>query len=45
MRKVGVFPIGTDMKDLLKEIRGTFGGRFKRLNQETGDFEYIAYTD
>jgi hypothetical protein len=43
MRKIGVYPPGTDIKDIEKEVRGTFGGRFGYFDK--GMFEYIAYTD
>lgn len=46
MKKIGVFPHGTQTQEsLLKEIRGTFGGRFEVFNDITGKFSYIAYTD
>lgn len=44
MIKYGVFPEGSQTEEsLLKEIRGTFGGRFTIFNNYR--FEYIAYTD
>ncbi|MEL4167297.1 hypothetical protein [Pseudomonas sp. ZS001] len=45
MIKEGVFPIGTPPADVEKAVRGTFGGRFERFNEDTGHFKYIAYTD
>lgn len=45
MIKEGVFPIGTPLADVEKAVRGTFGGRFERFNEDTGHFKYIAYTD
>lgn len=47
----GVFPKGTEtVSSLLPKIRGTFGGRFSRIWDDSSDkendiFEYIAYTD
>ncbi|GAB2798916.1 hypothetical protein GCM10027040_27330 [Halomonas shantousis] len=47
MIKEGVYPQSVDDdKDraaVLKEVEGTFGGRFKHFGN--GRFEYIAYTD
>lgn len=44
MIKKGVFPTGSETSEsLLKHIRGTFGGRFTRLNEYS--FSYVAYTD
>ncbi len=45
MIKKGVFPIGTTIKNVEKEVSGTFGGRFEYFNAEKGEFKYIAYTD
>lgn len=45
MIKEGVFPIGTEAKEVEEKVRGTFGGRFKHFNKDTGHFKYIAYTD
>lgn len=45
MIKEGAYPPGMDLEDLLKEIRGTFGGRFKMLDRERCRFIYIAHTD
>lgn len=45
MKKVGVFPPGTSRKEVEAEVRGTFGGRFEKFNEETCEFSYIAYTD
>jgi len=45
MIKYGVFPISMEISQLRKEIDGTFGGRFQRLDTKTGRFEFIAYTD
>jgi hypothetical protein len=45
MIKEGVFPVGTDIKEVEKKVRGTFGGRFERFDEENGRFKYIAYTD
>lgn len=45
MIKEGVFPIGTPFSEVETLVRGTFGGRFERFNEDTGQFRYIAYTD
>jgi hypothetical protein len=45
MIKKGVFPASMTADQLLEKIKGTFGGRFERLNTQTGAFKYIAYTD
>lgn len=45
MKKIGWFPPSMEFEEFLSKIRGTFGGRFERLNREIGRFEYIAYTD
>lgn len=39
----GVYPEGTTMEEVLKKVRGTFGGRFEYF--DNGKFRYIAYTD
>lgn len=39
----GVFPDGTSKEDVLKMVKGTFGGRFEHFGE--GKFKYIAYTD
>ena len=39
----GVYPVGTEIEDVLKLVRGTFGGRFEYFRD--GKFRYIAYTD
>lgn len=43
MIKEGVYPEGTTMDDVAKEVRGTFGGKFEYFGN--GRFKYIAYTD
>jgi len=43
MKKVGVYPEGTTMSEVLSKVKGTFGGRFTYFGN--GKFEYIAYTD
>jgi hypothetical protein len=44
MKKIGVFPKGSETAESLRpKIKGTFGGRFTRLDDFR--FEYIAYTD
>lgn len=43
MKKIGYYPPEMTQADVLKEVRGTFGGRFDRF--ENGRFEYTAYTD
>ena len=40
---VGVYPVGTTRTEVEARVRGTFGGRFERF--DSGNFEYIAYTD
>lgn len=40
---IGVYPEGTTAEDILKLIRGAFGGRFDRFGH--GHFVYIAYND
>jgi len=41
----GVFPPGTTQEQVRKLVNGTFGGRFDKWNDRTGDFVFIAYTD
>lgn len=43
MKKIGAYPRGMSRDDLLKQINGTFGGRFERLTENR--FSFIAYTD
>jgi hypothetical protein len=43
MIKRGCYPDGVTSKEVEKEVRGTFGGRFNYF--DNGKFEYIAYTD
>lgn len=43
MTKEGFFPKGTPMSEVLKEVRGTFGGRFEYFTNR--NFKYVAYTD
>ncbi|MDH3326888.1 MAG: hypothetical protein OEM38_09255 [Gammaproteobacteria bacterium] len=43
MIKYGVYPEGTTMAEVKKEVDGTFGGRFNYFGG--GKFEFIAYTD
>ena len=43
MIKEGVYPEGMGIKDVEKEVAGTFGGRFEYFRD--GKFKYIAYTD
>lgn len=43
MIKEGVYPEGTSMADVRKEVDGTFGGRFEHF--DNGRFKFIAYTD
>ncbi len=38
-----VHPAGYDLTEIMKTVRGTFGGRFASKSDTT--FEYIAYTD
>lgn len=45
MVKKGVFPKGTSKEEVREKVIGTFGGRFSDFNEETCEFEYIAYTD
>jgi hypothetical protein len=40
---VGVYPPGTNSKEVEAVVKGTFGGRFNIF--KNGRFEYIAYTD
>lgn len=39
----GVYPEGTTAAEVVKEVKGTFGGRFEHFGN--GRFKYIAYTD
>jgi hypothetical protein len=43
MKCIGVYPKEATRDDVLKQVRGTFGGRFTYF--ENGKFTYIAYTD
>lgn len=43
MKKVGVYPPDKTESEVLKEVVGTFGGRFEHFGN--GKFTYIAYTD
>ena len=43
MVKTGVYPKGMAKEELVKKIKGTFGGRFVYLTDHS--FKYIAYTD
>jgi len=43
MIKEGVYPEGVTKEDVLKKVKGTFGGRFDYFGD--GKFKYIAYTD
>lgn len=43
MIKEGVYPESATYADVLKEVEGTFGGRFDYFGN--GKFKYIAYTD
>ena len=43
MIKEGVYPIGTSVVDVVKVVKGSFGGRFVTFGD--GKFKYIAYTD
>jgi hypothetical protein len=45
MIKEGVFPIGTPVEDVRKAVNGTFGGSFEYLDEDHGNFKFIAYTD
>lgn len=45
MRLMGYYPPSMSSEELMKEIRGTFGGRFERWDTTLGRFIYIAYTD
>lgn len=40
---IGVYPSGTEMREVEAVVKGTFGGRFERFGG--GHFTYIAYTD
>ena len=39
----GIYPEGTTREQVLKVVKGTFGGRFTRFGG--GHFQYVAYTD
>lgn len=39
----GVYPEGTTKEEVLKKVKGTFGGRWSHFGN--GKFKYIAYTD
>ncbi|PXB01155.1 hypothetical protein DMB41_16295 [Pectobacterium carotovorum subsp. carotovorum] len=41
----GVFPIGTPISEVLAVVKGTFGGRFQKFDDNRGEFRYVAYTD
>jgi hypothetical protein len=41
----GCYPPGKLTEDMMKKIRGTFGGRFQYNSPDRGRFVYIAYTD
>lgn len=43
MIKKGVYPNGATEDDVIKEVNGTFGGRFTKFDKNA--FEFIAYTD
>jgi len=43
MLKKGVYPPSATQEDVLRAVRGTFGGRFTQFGG--GQFQYIAYTD
>lgn len=43
MIRQGVYPEGTEIKDVLSLVKGTFGGRFEYF--QNGKFKYIAYTN
>jgi hypothetical protein len=43
MIKIGVYPEGVTMDQVLENVRGTFGGRFQHFGD--GRFRYVAYTD
>lgn len=43
MKKIGGYPRGMDRGALIKELNGTFGGRFESLSENR--FVFIAYTD
>ena len=43
MIKEGVYPPGMTQAEVLKEVEGTFGGRFENFGN--GRFKYVAYTD
>ena len=39
----GVYPEGTTKDEVLRQVKGTFGGRFESFGN--GKFRFIAYTD
>lgn len=39
----GVYPLTATRGDVIKKVKGTFGGRFEYFR--AGKFKYIAYTD
>lgn len=43
MIKRGVYPEGTTMEEVRKEVNGTFGGKFEQFGG--GTFTFVAYTD
>lgn len=45
MKLTGMYPKNMTIEELLKEIRGSFGGRFEYLDNTNCRFRYIAYTD
>lgn len=45
MKLKGCFPKGMPWKDIEEKVRGTFGGRLTKWDEENCEFEYIAYTD
>ena len=45
MIKEGCFPPGASQEEVRRAVDGTFGGRFKRFDEDRCEFEFIAYTD
>jgi len=45
MIKEGCFPKGTKWEEVEKQVKGTFGGRLEKWDEEKCEFKYIAYTD
>lgn len=45
MIKKGCFPKGTSREEVRKQVDGTFGGRFTHWDENSCEFEFIAYTD